>query len=305
MYVCFLDATKAFDRVDYTVLFQKLSSRNVPGYIVKFLWNWYSKHCGQAFNRIALTFAMVYVRQGGMLSPFLFALYIDQLSIHLQAVNVGCRLGNLIVNHFLFADDIDIFAPSAKRLQELLDVCSNFADTHRVVFNVSKSQCLIVHSKGDTFTQPVFRLCSFALPYTDNYEYLGHFINSRLTDDADIMRQTRSLYATANGVVRKFSSSSLCTKLLLFKAFCTPIYGCSLWCSMFQYSLNKLRVAYNDAFRFLLNEPRWCSASRLFVLHNIPSFSAVIRKSIYSLRIVIMFLCRLFYCPIYACYSHF
>ena len=47
--------------------------------------------------------------------------------------------------------------------------------------------------------------------------------------------------------------------------------------------LNKLNVAYNDAFSVLLNEPRWCSASRLFVLHNIPSFAAVIRKSIYSL----------------------
>ena len=144
------------------------------------------------------------------MSPFLFALYIDQLSIHLQAVNVGCRLGNLIVNHFLVADDIVIFAPSAKGLQELLVVCSNFADTHTVVFNVSKSQCLIVHSKGGTLSQPVFRLCLFALPYTDNYVYLGHVINSRLTDDADIMRQTRSLYAGANGVVRKFSSSSLC-----------------------------------------------------------------------------------------------
>ena len=99
------------------------------------------------------------------MSPFLFALYIDQLSIHLQAVNVGCRLGNLIVNHFLFADDIVIFAPSAKGLQELLDVCSNFADTDRVVFNVSKSQCLIVHSKGGTVSQPVFRLCSFALQF--------------------------------------------------------------------------------------------------------------------------------------------
>jgi len=75
----------------------------------------------------------------------------------------------------------------------------------------------------------------------------------------------------------------LSKKLMLFKAFCTPICGCPLWCTMFQYSLNKLRVAYNDAFRLLLNEPRRCSASRLFVLHNIPSFSAVIRKSIYSL----------------------
>ena len=63
----------------------------------------------------------------------------------------------------------------------------------------------------------------------------------------------------------------------------SPIYGCSLWCCVFQYSLNKLRVAYNDAFRLLLNEPRWCSASRLFVLHNVPSLLAIIRKSIYSL----------------------
>jgi len=123
------------------------------------------------------------------------------------------------------------------------------------------------------------------------------------------MRQTRSLYARANGVVRKFSSSCLCTKLLLFKAFCTPIYGCSLWCSMFQYSLNKLRVAYNDAFRFLLNEPRWFSASRLFVLHNIPSFSAVIRKSIYSLwfnlKNSVNILVQTFYYLICACYRHF
>ena len=41
-------------------------------------------------------------------------------------------------------------------------------------------------------------------------------------------------------IVRKFSSNFMSTKLLLFKAFCTPIYGCSLWCCMFQYSLNKL-----------------------------------------------------------------
>jgi len=46
---------------------------------------------------------------------------------------------------------------------------------------------------------------------------------------------------------------------------------------MFQYSYSKLRVAYNDAFRQLLHEPRWCSASRLFVFHN------VIRKLVYSL----------------------
>jgi len=44
MYVCYLDASKAFDRVDYFVLFRKLINRGIPGYIIRLLWNWYSCH---------------------------------------------------------------------------------------------------------------------------------------------------------------------------------------------------------------------------------------------------------------------
>ena len=79
----------------------------------------------------------------------------------------------------------------------------------------------------------------------------------REIDRCFVMRQTRALYARADTIIRKFSFASLSTKLMLFRAFCSPIYGCQLWCSMFQYSVNKLRVAYNDAFRQLLREPRW------------------------------------------------
>jgi len=89
------------------------------------------------------------------------------------------------------------------------------------------------------------------------------------------MKQTRALYARANTIIRKFSAASLSIKLLLFRAYCTPLYGCQLWCSMFQYSYRKLNVAYNDVFRQLLQQPRWCSASQLFVLNNVPTFSAI------------------------------
>jgi len=107
-----------------------------------------------------------------------------------------------------------------------------------------------------------------------------------------MMRQTRALYARANTIIRKFSFASLSTKLMLLRAFCCPIYGCQLWCSMFQYSVNKLRVAYNDAFRQLLHKPRWCSASRLFALNNVSSFAALMRKLMYS------FLSSLYKCRI-------
>ena len=45
------------------------------------------------------------VRQGGILSPFLFAVYMDDLSLPLNNQAVGCYLGNTKVNHILFADD--------------------------------------------------------------------------------------------------------------------------------------------------------------------------------------------------------
>ena len=46
------------------------------------------------------------------------------------------------------------FAPSAKGLQQLLDICSKFALSHNVVFNVVKSQCLIVSSRSDFIRRP-------------------------------------------------------------------------------------------------------------------------------------------------------
>ena len=42
MYVAFLDASKAFDRVNYATLFCKLSARNVPGVILRVLICWYA-----------------------------------------------------------------------------------------------------------------------------------------------------------------------------------------------------------------------------------------------------------------------
>ena len=39
---CFLDASKAFDRVDHSVRFEKLLKRNLPPCIVRTLLTWYS-----------------------------------------------------------------------------------------------------------------------------------------------------------------------------------------------------------------------------------------------------------------------
>jgi len=66
------------------------------------------------------------VRQRGVLSPYLFAVYLDELSIQLGSAIVGCTVGNMVVNHLIFADDICVFSPRICGLQCLLNICGDY-----------------------------------------------------------------------------------------------------------------------------------------------------------------------------------
>ena len=55
-----------------------------------------------------------------------------------------------------------------------------------------------------------------------------------------------------------------------------------MWCSM-----QKLKVASNDALCFLLHIPRWQSASQLYVNLRVPTCQALLRNLMYR------FMCRL------------
>jgi len=74
----------------------------------------------------------------GVLSP-LFAVYLDEFSIQLGSARVGCTVGNMVVNHLMFADDICVFSPSISGLQCLLNICGDYAAKHEITFNCNKT----------------------------------------------------------------------------------------------------------------------------------------------------------------------
>ena len=60
------------------------------------------------------------------------------------------------------------------------------------------------------------------------------------------------------------------------------LYGSSLWHNYNSYSIRRLRVAYNDAFRMIHGLPRHTSASVQQIFFNVHIFDALIRKSLFS-----------------------
>ncbi len=66
------------------------------------------------------------VRQGGVLSPILFTIYIDDLLISLQNLAVGCFWRSRFTGAVCYADDLALLAPSASALRLMLHECEAF-----------------------------------------------------------------------------------------------------------------------------------------------------------------------------------
>ena len=71
-------------------------------------------------------------------------------------------------------------------------------------------------------------------------------------------------------------------KKTLFRSYCTPLYGCHLWHNYTQYTFNRIRVGYNDAYRILHSIPHLMSANEGLVAAEIPTFQALIRRNVYG-----------------------
>ena len=230
VFSAFLDASKAFDRTNHNLLFAKLIKRNVPMSVVRLLLSWYRqqtmqvKRCTNYSSPFNVTNG---VRKGGVLSPYLFAVYLDELSIQLGSARVGCTVGNVVVNHLKFAHDICMFSPSISGLQCLLNICGDYATEHEIIFNCNETIGVLFCPKK--YKQPapsIVFLNGVCVQFLNQVKYLGLCINASLKDDDDIQRQVKSLYCAANKLRGTFDQCTPAVKntisCLLHANVCLP-----------------------------------------------------------------------------------
>jgi len=124
--VCTLDLASAFDRVNHFVLFDKLMQRNFPRSILAVLVSWYSKlfssvKWGNFFSNLFCVTAGI--RQGGILSPALFTVFVDDILNILEKSKLGCYIKNVCINSLMYADDLVLLSISLHHMQKLVDIC--------------------------------------------------------------------------------------------------------------------------------------------------------------------------------------
>ena len=148
------------------------------------------------------------VRQGGVPSPILFTINIDDFIDDLFKLGVGC--------HFLlvllcYADDLVLLALSPSALRIMLNCCENFATIRGLKFNPSKTQLIRFFPFPSSCCSACFYFCGQQLPFLDTVSHLGHLLHHNLRDVQDVncklrdmVRKANCLFATFQELVRIF-----------------------------------------------------------------------------------------------------
>ena len=285
IFVAFLDASKAFDKINHNILFHRLKDNNVPSYIINFLNYWYRnqriyiKWGDNTSNSFPVSNG---IRQGGILSPLLFNIYTNPMIVKLNQIKSGYCLNGKIINNLCYADDTALFSPSLRGLQLLINCCEEFAGHNFITYNIDKSVILPIYY-GSSIHNPVkLYIGNTLLNVVKAYKYLGHWISEDLSDDIDIYNNIKQLYKQSYMIANNFSHCSKATKIILFKSFVSNIYLSSIWLPN-RANMQKIKVAYNNAYRIVMKYKRRNSASLMFLYDNVNNLTIKLRKSYNSL----------------------
>ena len=229
VYACLLDASKAFDRVHYGKLFDLLMQRNIPAIVVRYLidnycrqqmsvqWNGHYSDQFEVHNG---------VKQGGVLSPILFAIYIDELLIKLKKSSLGCYIGDTFIGALGYADDITLISPSVKGLNEMIKNCESFAEQYYITFNERKTVAVKFGNNSNSECHII--LNGQRVPWKDETKQLGNIISCDMSDAKDCIYKRSQFIGSVNKLLGNYEHIPNDVLCRLFSIYCS-FYGSQLW----------------------------------------------------------------------------
>ena len=287
-FVAFVDLEKAFDRIDRNLLFYRLLTYNINGKIYNTIKAMYEscKSCININGWITDDFISRYgVKQGDVLSPILFNLYINDLARQIKESELGINLDNLNFSILLYADDMAVISDSEEKLQKMLDIMHEWCNKWRIKINCSKTNVVHFRPASKVRTNSEFHIGSNKIQLVEKYKYLGVVLNEYI--DYEI---TSSTFADVGnralgGIIHKCKSMNglrYNTYTTLYDRCITPIldYCSGVWGSK---PLFKIDTVQNRAIRYYMGVHKF--APNLAITGDMGWIPSCIRRKINVLKL--------------------
>lgn len=205
--MCCLDISKAFDNLSHNCLFYRMLKKSVPISLIALLRNWYSKlnskiKFGNYFsNEFSVKCG---VRQGGVISPTLFCLYVDDTLAKLS--KYGCKINNISFGAIMYADDLALLAPSVAELNYMAQLCCEYLNKINLKLNAKKSCCIRI---GPRFASKCSNIVTKhgIIEWAKEVKYLGITILSGKSFKVDFSEAKCKFYKSFNALYSRMGKT--------------------------------------------------------------------------------------------------
>ena len=241
LYCAFIDIKKAFNSIFRQGLWYKMNLLGLNCKLLRIVSHMYTKIKCCVRGRDGLTdyfLTLLGVQQGAILSPYLFAFYLNQKPELLYARNAK---GGIFISEqereimlLMYADDMVCVSESVEGLQDSLDLLYDYCNTWKLTVNMKKSSVLTCKPGGRTRMDEVWFWGEQILDTCTEYKYLGiTFTCGGITNTClNVLNDQakKSLCSLLSGM-RSIGVFPPAAALRVFHTSITPIlhYSCEVW----------------------------------------------------------------------------
>ena len=233
VYLCFIDYTKAFDRVKHNEIMKQLTQLRIDGKDLRIIKNIYwEQEAAMRVENDTSSFEKIKrgVRQGCVLSPDLFSLYSEIIMRSLEN-SPGIKIGGQMINNLRYADDTVLIAENEQDLQNLLSIVESESRKKGLELNSKKTEVMVVSRKPGVKCN--LTVNGAKLKQCNSFKYLGVL----LADDGRNKKEISTRIAQAKNSFYKMKTMltnkeiSMETRQKALQCYIEPIlmYGCEAW----------------------------------------------------------------------------